>query len=86
MKSIMLIGLGRFGKQIAMNLRELNHQVMAVDHKEERVQEVLSYVTNAQIGDSTNEDFSALLAWTITMCALWPSETISKAPWKPPLF
>ena len=61
MKSIMLIGLGRFGKHIAMKLRELNHQVMAVDHKEERVQEVLSYVTNAQIGDSTNEQFIASL-------------------------
>ena len=57
MKSIMLIGLGRFGKHIAMKLRELNHQVMAVDHKEERVQEILPYVTNGQIGDSTNEDF-----------------------------
>ena len=57
MKSIMLIGLGRFGKHIAMKLRELNHQVMAVDHKEDRVQELLPYVTNAQIGDSTNEDF-----------------------------
>ena len=57
MKSIMLIGLGRFGKHIAMKLRELNHQVMAVDHKEDRVQEILPYVTNAQIGDSTNEDF-----------------------------
>ena len=39
MKSILLIGLGRFGKHIAMKLRELNHQVMAVDHKEELVQE-----------------------------------------------
>ena len=57
MKSIMLIGLGRFGKHIAIKLRELNHQVMAVDHKEERVQEILSYVTNAQIGDSTNVEF-----------------------------
>ena len=57
MKSIMLIGLGRFGKHIAMKLRELDHQVMAVDHKEELVQEVLPYVTNAQIGDSTNEEF-----------------------------
>ena len=37
MKSILLIGLGRFGKHIAMKLRELNHQVMAVDHKEELV-------------------------------------------------
>ena len=34
MKSILLIGLGRFGKHIAMKLRELNHQVMAVDHKD----------------------------------------------------
>ena len=57
MKSILLIGLGRFGKHVAMKLWELNHQVMAVDHKESRVQEVLSYVTNAQIGDSTSEDF-----------------------------
>ena len=57
MKSIMLIGLGRFGKHIAMKLRELNHQVMAVDHKEDRVQQILPYVTNAQIGDSTNEEF-----------------------------
>jgi len=57
MKSILLIGLGRFGKHIAMKLQELNHQVMAVDHKEELVQEILPYVTNAQIGDSTNEAF-----------------------------
>ena len=57
MKSILLIGLGGFGKNIAMKLRELNHQVMAVDQKEELVQEFLPYVTNAQIGDSTNEDF-----------------------------
>ena len=57
MKSILLIGLGRFGKHIAMKLNELNHQVMAVDKQEERVNDILPYVTNAQIGDSTNEDF-----------------------------
>ena len=57
MKSILLIGLGRFGKHIAMKLRELNHEVMAVDHKEELVQEILPYATGAQIGDSTNEAF-----------------------------
>ena len=57
MKSILLIGLGRFGKHIAIKLSELHHQVMAVDQVEERVNAVLSYVTNAQIGDSTNEEF-----------------------------
>ena len=57
MKSILLIGLGRFGKNIAMNLSQLGCQVLAVDHVEERVNEVLPYVTSAQIGDSTNEEF-----------------------------
>lgn len=57
MKSILLIGLGRFGKHIAMNLSQLGCQVLAVDHEEARVDEVLPYVTNAQIGDSTNEEF-----------------------------
>lgn len=57
MKSILLIGLGRFGRHIAMKLRELNHQVMAVDKCEQRVEDLLPYVTNAQIGDSTNESF-----------------------------
>lgn len=57
MKSILLVGLGRFGRHIAMKLNELNHQVMAVDKYEERINEILPYVTNAQIGDSTNEEF-----------------------------
>lgn len=57
MKSILLIGLGRFGRHIAMKLHELGHQIMAVDIQEQRLTPVLSYVTNAQIGDSTDEDF-----------------------------
>ncbi|MBO5031504.1 MAG: TrkA family potassium uptake protein [Lachnospiraceae bacterium] len=57
MKSILLIGLGRFGKHIALHLNQLGHQVMAVDYVEERVDTVLPFVTSAQIGDSTNEEF-----------------------------
>lgn len=57
MKTILLIGLGRFGRHIAMKLNELNHQVMVVDKDESRVDAVLPFVTNAQIGDSTNEEF-----------------------------
>ena len=57
MKTILLIGLGRFGRHIAMKLNELNHQVMAIDKDEERVNAVLPFVTNAQIGDSTSEEF-----------------------------
>ncbi len=57
MKSILLIGLGRFGRHIAIHLNQLRHQVMAVDTVEDRVEAVLPFVTNAQIGDSTNADF-----------------------------
>lgn len=57
MKSILLVGLGRFGRHIAEKLFDLDHQVMAVDRKEERVDSILPFVTNAQIGDSTNPDF-----------------------------
>ena len=48
MKSILLIGLGRFGRHIAEELNKLGHEVMAVDENEERVNAVLSIVTNAQ--------------------------------------
>ena len=57
MKTILLIGLGRFGRHVAMKLNELNHQVMAVDKVEERVDAILPYVTSAQIGDSTSDAF-----------------------------
>lgn len=57
MKSVLLVGLGRFGRHIAEKLDELHHQVMAIDINEKRVGKVLPYVTNAQIGDSTDEEF-----------------------------
>ena len=57
MKNILLIGTGRFGRHIAVQLSQLGHQVMAVDTNEERINEVLPFVTNAQIGDVTSEDF-----------------------------
>ena len=57
MKSILLIGVGRFGKNIAMKLNELGHEVMAIDINEERINEILPYVVGAQIGNSTNYEF-----------------------------
>ena len=61
MKSILLIGLGRFGRHMAQKFNEMNHDVLAVDVNEDRVNEILPLVTNAQIGDSTNEQFIASL-------------------------
>lgn len=57
MKSVLIVGLGRFGRHIAMKLNELNHEVMAVDIDEARVNAVLPYVTDAQIGNSVDKSF-----------------------------
>ena len=57
MKSILLIGINHFGTMIARQLHELGHQVLAVDRDEARINAILPLVTDAQIGDSTNETF-----------------------------
>ena len=57
MKSILLIGLNRLGSLLAMQLHAHGHQIMAVDRNEERINSVMPYVTNAQIGDSTDAQF-----------------------------
>lgn len=56
-KSVLLIGLGRFGRYTAKKLHELGIEVMAVDKKEERVSKVLDYTTNAVIGDGSDDEF-----------------------------
>ncbi len=61
MKSILMIGLGRFGRHMARNLCEQGNEVLAVDVDEGRVNDVLDEVTHAQIGDATNEVFVASL-------------------------
>ena len=57
MKSILLIGLGRYGRHIAKKLHELGHEVLAVDRSEERVDMVLPIVTRGLIADSTSRSF-----------------------------
>ena len=58
MKSVLVIGVGEeFGRHIAKRMEELRCEVMAVDIDEEKINEILPYVTSARIGDSTNEDF-----------------------------
>ena len=56
MKNVLLIGAVHFGRHIAMQLSQLGHQVMALDTDEERINDILPFVTKAQIGDSTNAE------------------------------
>ena len=57
MKSVLLIGVNNFGFMVARKLNELGHQIMAVDRNEARINSIMEYVTDAQIGDSTSEVF-----------------------------
>ena len=57
MKSILLIGTNRLGSLLAREFQKLGHQVMAVDKNEARINTILPFVTDAQIGDSTNAAF-----------------------------
>lgn len=57
MKSVLLIGLGRFGRYTAKKLNELGHDVMAIEKDEERLNKVIHEVTDARIGDATSKEF-----------------------------
>ena len=61
MKSILFIGLGLFGEKMARKFAELEQEVMAIDCDEVKVNDILPYVTNAIIGDATNEGFMRTL-------------------------
>lgn len=61
MDSAIIIGVGQFGAHIARRMSELKCEVMAIDVNEDRINEILPYVTHAQIGDSTNPEFMRAL-------------------------
>ena len=61
MKNILLIGLGRFGRHMAQKMTDMNHQTLVIDKDEHKVQEAMSYVTNAEIGDATDPALIASL-------------------------
>lgn len=56
MKSILIIGMGKFGHHLCYNLANLDNEIMIVDEKEEMIEDLLPVVTSAKIGDCTNEE------------------------------
>ena len=55
MKSFLVIGLGRFGTSLAIELCAQGHEVLAVDIQSERVQAVADQVTHCVVGDARPE-------------------------------
>ena len=57
MKSILVIGIGRFGYHLIDQLNKAGDEILAVDSSEERIEPVLGMVTSSLIGDTTKEEF-----------------------------
>ncbi len=55
MKSFAVIGLGRFGKSLAIKLSQLGAEVLAIDKNMSVVEDISEYVTQAVSGDCTDE-------------------------------
>ena len=55
MKSVLVIGMGRFGRHLAHKMSELGNDVMVVDKDEAIISRYASYFTDAQIADCTDE-------------------------------
>ena len=61
MKSFLIIGLGRFGRNLAAHLLELGNEVMVLDRDEERVARIAGEATAACVGDCQDEQVLASL-------------------------
>ena len=57
MKSVLIIGLGRFGRHLSRKFIEEGNAVLAIEKDEERADNAVNIVNDIQIGDATNEDF-----------------------------
>lgn len=56
MKSILMIGMGKFGHHLCQNLVNLDNEVMIVDTNQEVMDDLIPIVTSAKIGDCTNPE------------------------------
>ena len=56
MDSFLIVGMGRFGSSLAMELSRLGHDVLVIDKVEERTAPMADYVTHAVIGDAKDEN------------------------------
>jgi trk system potassium uptake protein TrkA len=55
-EQVVVIGLGRFGSAVALELERLGHEVLAIDRSEQRVNDIAGDVTHALELDAADED------------------------------
>lgn len=70
MKSYIVIGLGRFGSEVARRLHELGCEVLAVDNHSELVQQISADVTHAVVADARDKEVLRALGIKEFDCAI----------------
>lgn len=70
MKSYIVIGLGRFGSEVACRLHELGCEVLAVDTNGESVQHISNEVTHAVVADARDKEVLRALGASKFDCAI----------------
>jgi len=55
MQSVLVIGMGRFGRHLAHKMQDLGNEVMVIDKCGEQIEPYAQTFTDAQIGDCTKE-------------------------------
>jgi len=70
MKSYIIIGLGLFGAEVARKLCELGCEVLAMDVRNDLVQQVSEDVTHAVVGDGQDKDVLKALGAGNFDCAI----------------
>lgn len=75
-QQFVVIGLGRFGSSLALELMSMGYEVLGIDHQEERVEEMTGRLTHAVMADATDEGIMRSLGCVISTAALWRSAII----------
>lgn len=70
MKSYVVIGLGRFGSEVARQLCRLGNEVMAMDVTNDVVQQISNDVTQAVVGDARDKEVLKALGVRNFDCAV----------------
>ena len=82
MKSILVIGLGRFGRHMVAKLLEEGNSVLAIEKNEERADNALDIISDVQIADATNE--MVIRSLGVSNSVLSQSKTTFRAHWRSP--
>lgn len=54
MKTVLIIGMGKFGHRLCENMLRLGNEVMIIDENEEALEDMVPVATSSKIGDCTN--------------------------------